>query len=173
MMGVVLTAASRFSAALQRQVHLRRVIEIGSDDGIVYHFTFKDRRVSFRRGEAESPTFSVRFSTSDQGFRVLTARDRFALMKDGFFNGSIRVRGDVAQFLWFEALTRSVSPGRVPAVLLPSRYVTPSSTDGPARWIVREPEATALDPTWTGAVAQRDKLVIMRVPAGKPLESAE
>ena len=101
LMGTLLAVASRFGEGIQRQVWLRRVIEIGSNDGVVYHYTFQDRRISFRRGPAEHPHCSVRFESARLGFRVLTAANRFELMMEGMHKGAIHVTGDVAQFLWF------------------------------------------------------------------------
>lgn len=176
LMGALLAAASRFRQAIQRQVWLHRVIEIGSDDGVVYHYTFHQRRISFRRGPAENPHCAVRFATARLGFRVLTGATRFEMMMEGVHNGTIQVRGDVAQFLWFEGLLRAAVPipGTQPsAVVFPSRYVAPVETGEIAHYITREPEATELDPQWTSAATERQKLVIMRVPAGQAFESPD
>src|SRR6266550_3959849 len=134
---MLLVTASRFSRAIQKQVWLHRVIEIGSDDGVVYHYTFQNRRISFRRGPAATANCGVRFATAGLGFRVLTTANRFEMMMEGLHNGAIHVHGDVAQY------------------------------------ITREPEAIELDPEWTTASTQRKRLVIMRVPAGEPLESSD
>ncbi len=171
LMGTLLVTASRFSQAIQRQVWLRRVIEIGSDDGVVYHYTFEKRRVSFGRGPAENANCTIRFATARQGFRALTAANRFELMTAGLQNGTIQIGGDVAQFLWFEGLLRAAVPSRTPTVALPSRSVSPTEIAEVDKYIVREPEATHLDPLWSTAATQRNKLLIMRVPAAEPLES--
>jgi hypothetical protein len=174
LMGALLSVASRFRQAIQRQVWLPRVIEIGSDDGVVYHYTFHERRISSRPGPAQNPNCAVRFATGRLGFRVLTGSDRFELMMEGVRNGSIDVRGDVAQFLWFEGVLRAAARlGPPPPVVLPSMYVSPTTSGAAAQYITREPEAGELDPQWTSAADQRRKLVIMRVPAGKPLESLD
>ena len=176
LIGTLLAVASRVSAAIQRQVSCHRVIEIGSEDGVVYHYTFQNRRISFHRGPSKEATCAVRFATARLGFRVLTGATRFEMMMEGVQNGAIDIGGDVAQFLWFEGLLRAALPGRgthSPAVVLPSRYVAPAENNEFSQYITREPEATELDPAWTTAATQRKKLVIMRVPAGTPLESSD
>src|SRR4029078_7937137 len=147
---------------------------IGINDVVIYHYTFHNRRVTSQRGPAADPHCSVRFATGALGFRALTGSDRFELMMEGVRNGSIDVRGDVAQFLWFEGLLRAaVGAGRPPAVVLPSMYLSPVNTGRGAQYITREAEATELDPAWTSAATQRKKLVIMRVPAGETLQSPD
>src|SRR5262245_42567439 len=86
LMGTLLVNASRFKQALQRQIWLHRVIEIGSDDGVVYHYTFQNRRIRCRRGPADNASCSVRFATARQGFRALTSSHRFELMMEGLHN---------------------------------------------------------------------------------------
>src|SRR6266550_2216864 len=136
---MLLVTASRFSRAIQKQVWLHRVIEIGSDDGVVYHYTFQNRRISFRRGPAATANCGVRFATAGLGSRVLTTANRFEMMMEGLHNGAIHVHGDVAQFLWFEGLLRAAVPGtRSRAVVLPSRYVSPARTGEVAQYITRE-----------------------------------
>src|SRR5262245_22070134 len=110
LIGTLLTAASRFNRTIQRQVWLPRVIEIGSDDGVVYHYVFQRRRISFRRGPAEHPTCAIRFASSRDGFRVLIAADRFGRIVKGLGQGLVDFRGDAPQFLWFEGLLRAALP---------------------------------------------------------------
>jgi len=174
LLGTLLATTSRFNRAIQRQVSCHRVIEIGSEDGAVYHYTFENRRISFRRGPAENPSCAVRFPTARHGFRALTAPNRFEVMVEGLHNEAIQIRGDVSLFLWFEGLLRIVVPTRrtySPSVVVPFRFVSPEEAGEAAKYIIREPEATQLDPAWTAALTQRNKLLIMRVPAGEPLKS--
>ena len=176
LMGTLLVVASRCSEAIRRQVWLHRVLEIGSDDGVVYHYTFQNRRISFRRGPAEHAHCGVRFASARLGFQVLTSANRFEMMVEGLHEEAIHVRGDVAQFLWFEGLLRAALPAPrapSPAVVLPSRYVAPADTGEVEQYITREPAVAVLDPEWTNAATQRKKLVMMRVPSGEPLESSD
>jgi hypothetical protein len=164
-LGGLMAAASRWSEAFRRQLTRDLVIEIRSDDGVARHFVFRNRRASSIGGRAEQPDLALRFATARQAFSVLTAKEGPARLLDGLLDGTIRLEGRTMLLGWFQGLVASVVPGasvpRFPATP-PGAYVTPSSSEAVSRFITREPPERELDPSWTDAVAAREKLAALR-----------
>jgi hypothetical protein len=170
LMGGLLAIASRTSAGIRRAITRDLVVEISSDDGVAHHYVFRDRRVSSHAGSAPVPDCVLRFATAAQGVRALVSRHTVSHLVAGLLEGTISVRGNAFQLLWFAELTQQVLPiaARVPWATPPGAYVAPNPALAAAKRITREPALAALDPTWADAARARAKLTMMRVAAGEP-----
>lgn len=172
-LGLVLTAASRWSSAFRRQLTRDVVIELRSDDGVARHFVFRDRRATSRVGRAESPDCAIRFATATQGFEALSAPDGPRRLVAGLLEGTVTIEGRATIVPWFQGLVPAAIP-LMPVLRLPATpphpYVRPGASPAVAKRITIEPAADALDPAWTNAAVARTRLVMMRVAAGEPVK---
>ena len=93
------------------------------------------------------------------------------LSSRGLLDGTVELEGNLALLIWFEGRIQQVAPIREPirrAVRFPGAYVRPRDDVEAARLITREPAESVLDPEWTLAWQQRERLLMMRVAAGEP-----
>ncbi len=172
-LGLVFTAASRWSEAFRRQLTRDLVIELRSDDGVARHFVFRDRRATSQSGRATSPDCAIRFATAAQGFRALSAHDGPHRLLAGMIEGTIAIEGRTTLMPWFQGLVPAAIP-LMPVLRLPATppqpYVRPGASPEVAKRITIEPAAVALDPTWTDAAAARERLLMMRIAAGESVK---
>lgn len=163
-LGLLLAGGSRLREGLRRQLSRDLVIEIRSRDGVAAHYVIENRRVSFRRGACANAACALDFASSDQGFRVLSAKNGVDRLFAGIEDGSIELRGNAMLLLWFHGLVAQVVPGRRTRFAekpIPDAYVAPSDSVEVASRIAREPPARELDPDWTAAHEQRRKLLLV------------
>lgn len=172
-LGLVFSAASRWSDAFRRQLTRDVVVEIHSDDGVARQFVFRGRRARSVAGRKEHADCAIRFAKASQGFAVLSMADGPHRMMSGLIEGTVTFEGNSGLLPWFQGL----APAAIPALPVlrfarkpPDPYVRPASSEAVSRRVIREPVAHELDPTWTDAVAARKKLLMMRVAAGEPLK---
>ena len=169
-MGGLLAIGSRLRASFRQAVTRDLVIEIVTDDGVAHHYVFQDRRVTSVAGKAPRADCTLRFATGSQGFRALTSRHTVSHLVAGLLDGTVSVRGNPFQLMWFADLTQLVAPiaAKVRFAKPPGAYVAPSTTIAAAKRITREPVAEALDPKWEAAARARAKTMMARVAAGEP-----
>ena len=171
--GVLLALASRTSSRLRAQLARDMTICIGSRDGVARSYIFHNRRVSSHPVLTPGAHCMVMFQTAAEGVRIFLAPDCIALVVDGLALKKIELQGDPTSVLWFYEMVMAYVPGRSrrPQVMhvMPDAYVTPNLDGKVADRITREPAVDALDPAWTEAAAQREKLILWQVGCGAPV----
>ena len=158
--------SSRFRAALSRD----RVIALATKDGVAYHFVVRGRRISGRWGLPARADSTLTFSTAAQALGCLLSRSSVGRILNGILDRTIEHDGNLVLLLWFDGRVQQVAPLREPIrhpARLPGAYVKPRQDIAVASMITREPAEETLDPDWTAAWQQRNKLVMMRVAAGE------
>ena len=168
--GVLLTLASRLSPRLRAQLGRDMTICIGSRDGVARSYVFHNRQVSSQPVLTPGVHCMVMFQTAAQGARIFLAPDCIALLVDGLALKNIELQGDPTSVLWFYEMVMAYVPGRTrrPQVMhvMPDAYIAPNPTGKVADRITREPAVDTLDPAWTEAAAQREKLILWQVGRG-------
>ena len=168
--GVLLTLASRTSPRLRAQLARDMTVCIASRDGVARSYVFHNRRVSSHVGLTPGAHCTLTFQTAAEGARIFLARDCIALVVDGLGFRQIELQGDPASVLWFYEMVMAYVPGRTPrSHVMPNAYVAPNLTGKVADRITREPAVDGLDPAWTEAAAQREKLILWQVGRGAPV----
>ncbi len=167
-MGVLLAVASRTNQRLRSQLARDMTVVIGTKDGVARSFVIKNRRISSHAGSASNRECTVTFKTASQGTRIFVADDAIGQIVDGLASGDIEVQGQAAVVLWFYELTIAFMPGRKRrSQVMPDAYAVHDPDAKVANRITREHAVQALDPAWTSAVAQREKLLIWQVGRGE------
>ena len=166
-MGVLLAVASRTNQRLRSQLARDMTIVIGTKDGVARSFVIENRRISSHAGSASNRECSITFKTASQGARIFIAVDAIGQIVDGLASGEIEVQGQAAVVVWFYELTIAFMPGRKGrSQVMPDAYTVHDPDAKVANRITREHAVRTLDPAWTGAVAQREKLLIWQVGRG-------
>ncbi len=172
--GVSLSLASRFSPRVQSQLSRNMAIVIESKDGVSRNFIVLDRRIYSSTGPVANVVCRICFRTGSIGVRVFLASDAIGQIVDGFGSGDVKCDGQAALVLWFYELTMGLLPWRrIHREAWPQSYIAPSTNLKASSRIIREPYSDTLDPAWSDAALQREKLEIWKVgvgaePSGKP-----
>ncbi len=165
--GIRLAIASRTSARIRKQLTRDMSVAIGSRGSVSRSYVFHNRRVSSHTGLESDAHCTLLFQTATEGTRILLAPDCLAQIVNGLALKEIELKGDPTSILWFYEMVMAFVPGFVqPPHVMPGAYVKPNLQGKAADRITREPVAEALDPTWTAAVAQREKLLLWQVGKG-------
>ena len=168
--GRLLALASRISARLRAQLTRDMSVSIGSRDGVARSYVFRDRRVSSHTGLEQAAHCTLLFQTAAEGAQIFLAPDCIAQVVKGLASKEIELQGDPTSVVWFYEMVMAYVPGYVQrSHVMPNAYVAPNLKGKAADRITREPAVEALDPTWTGAVAQREKLIMWEVGQGAPV----
>ena len=171
--GLLLALASRVSPRLRAQLTRDMTISISSRDGVARSYVFRNRRVSSHPGLSPNAHCTLTFQTAVEGVRIFLAPDCIAQVVDGLALKKIELQGDPTSVLWFYEMVMADVPGRTRRSqlmrVMPDAYVAPNPNGKVADRITREPAVDSLDPTWTGAIAQREKLLIWQVGKGAPV----
>jgi hypothetical protein len=151
-LGYGLVLASRFSAPVRSQITRALTVEISADDGPARHWDFDGQRrsVSSSAGRAAAPDFAVRFTSSGQALRDLTAPDVVDRIMVGRIHRTIRVEGNHLLLMWFRGLIRKVVPigsAGPPRQALPGAYVAHDPASNGVEKITIEPAVRQLGPT--------------------------
>ena len=117
MLGRLMAKASRDNPAFQKQLEGRDLVfQLHTLDGrIARHFIVKDLRISSRRGPADEPAFALGFKDAAYGFATLTAKNKQLAFMQGIQNKEIQIQGNPALVLWFQGLTKYLSPKKKPS----------------------------------------------------------
>ena len=117
MLGRLMAKASRDNPAFQKQLEGRDLVfQLPTLDGrIARHFIVKDLRISSRRGPASEPAFALGFKDAAYGFATLTAKNKQLAFMQGIQNKDIQIQGNPALVLWFQGLTKYLSPKKKPS----------------------------------------------------------
>jgi hypothetical protein len=168
--GLLLWIASRMSPRLRLQLARDLRMTVASKDGVVRTYIVTDRRFSSRPGRVDDAECTITFQTAAQGARIFLASDAIKQIVDGLAHREIEVQGEATTVLWFYEMVIAYAPWqKSTSVSMPNPYVLPDPTGKVADRITREPAVEALDPSWVGANAQREKLVLWQVGKGAPV----
>lgn len=169
--GGAMALASRSVDRFRRQVTRDLVFEISSDDGVSQRFSLHAGPRTMTLGGGE-PDCALRFATAREGVLTLLSPRAVAKIVEGANSGATRIEGNPVLILWFHGLTRIVAPiGRTrrPRRPAPAPMRAPERSADYATRIVREPAVDELARDWPQAWAAREKLLMLRAPAGDPL----
>ena len=169
--GVLLACVSRMSAQLRAQLARDMTLSVASRDGVARSYVFRNRRVSSHAGLAQDADYILTFQTAKEGARIFLAPNAVQQICEGLASRQIEFTGEPANVLWFYEMVMAYVPGRSRrSQVMPDAYVAHNPSGKAADRITREPAVTALDPAWTGAVAQREKLILWQVGRSAPIE---
>lgn len=168
LVGVQLALASRLSSRLRRQLSQNLTFTLAAKNGVARTYTFLNRRLSSAAGMGLSPaSCTLTFESTAQGVRILLASNAIEKIVDGLGRRIIELEGDPTTVLWFYEMVFGFLPWRkTPRQNMPDAYVMPNPNSKVASRITREPAVDELDPGWSGAVQQREKLVMWQVGQG-------
>lgn len=167
LVGIQLALASCLSVRLRRQLTRDLVFAVGAKDGVGRSYTFQNRRVSSYAGSSSQADCTLMFSSAGQGVRVLLAGNAVERIVDGLARRTIELQGDPTTVLWFYELVFGFLPWRkTPRCDLPDSYIAHNPNSKVADRITRQPAVEELDPAWSAAVRQREKLIMWQVGQG-------
>ena len=173
LVGIQLSIASRLSARVRGQLARDMTIAVATRDGVARTYVFRGRRVSSYAGDLGTATFTVLFPSAAVGTRIFLAPDAIKQIVEGVASKDIELRGLPAHLLWFYELVMAFAPWRKTRYrAMPNAYVVPNPDSKVADRITREPAEASLDPNWSGAVAQREHLMMWKVGHGEPVADA-
>ncbi|MEH6544396.1 MAG: hypothetical protein V7721_10675 [Porticoccaceae bacterium] len=165
--GIQLAIASRLSGRLRRQLSRDLIFTVCAKDGSGRSYVFQNRRVSSHDGRSSQADCTLIFSSTGQGVGVLLAGNAVERIVDGLACRTIELEGDPTTVLWFYELVFGFLPWRkTPRRDLPDSYIAHNPNSKVAGRITRQPAVEALDPAWSAAVGQREKLVMWQVGQG-------
>jgi hypothetical protein len=168
LVGVQLVLGSRLSSRLRRQLGQNLTFTLAAKNGVARTYTVLNRRFSSEAGISSSLAGStLTFESTRQGVGILLAKNAVEQIVDGLGRRVIELEGDPTTVLWFYEMVFGFLPWRkTPRHDIPDAYVTPNPNGKVAARITREPAVDELDPSWSGAVRQREKLVMWQVGQG-------
>lgn len=170
--GALLSIVSRLNPRLRAQITRDMIVSIATRDGVARSYVFHDRRVSSHTGPSREADLTLTFPSASVGTRIFLAPNAVEQIVDGLISNDIELKGMPAHVLWFYEMVMAYAPWwKTRYKAMPNAYVVPDPHSKVADRITREPAQKALDPNWTGAVAQREKLDMWRVGEGAPVPS--
>lgn len=167
---ILMRLACRWSSGFRAAISRDRIIAVDTDDGVSYHWAFQNRGVIGARRSAPEAGCRLLFTSAAQALRVFLSRDSVGKIVRGVLDRSIRYEGSLVLLLWFDGRIQQVAPLREPfrgSVTYPGAYAKPCEDFEASASIAREPSLSELDAQLTAAWKQREKLLMMRVAAGK------
>ena len=168
--GLLLAVGSRCNARVQTQLSRDMTVVLASSDGVARSYVISARRISSHAGSAANASCGLTFDSASAAARIFLANDAIGQIIGGLGAGTIQCRGNAAIVVWFYQLTMSLAPGPRPRrQAWPDAYVAHNPDGLVASRITREAAVAALDPDWTGAATQREKLMIWQVGCGAPV----
>ena len=166
-LGVLLAAGSRASARVRSQLGREFALVVESADGVARTYFIEKRRVSSRSGATPGARCTLRFRTAAIGTAILLASNAADRIFDGLRSGDVECEGQAAYVLWFYQLAMGLNPlQRRPRQTWPDAYVVHDPGRKAAKRITREPAVDELDPSWSAAHRQREKLLLWEVGRG-------
>lgn len=167
LVGAQLSIASRYIPRLRAQLTRDLTFTIASKDGVARSFVFRDRTVTSYPGRSSEFSATLIFDSARQAARMLLASNATELIVQGMARRTVAVLGAPTTVLWFYEMVFGFFPWRrTPRWEMPGSYVEHNSQSQVADRITREPAIGVLDPTWSGAISQREKLLLWQVGQG-------
>lgn len=118
LLGFFLQRASKNNLQFQKKLEGKDLtLEISSEDGVAYHYIFKNKTVMSYPGRASKPTFlsrvhepdmTIRFKKASSGFKTFTAKDKQLAMMEGLESKQIYIEGNILFLSWFQGLGKFI-----------------------------------------------------------------
>jgi hypothetical protein len=119
-LGFSLERAAKKNILFQKKLQEKNLtLEISSEDGVAYHYIFKDNQVASYPGRASSPLFlggeheadlTIRFKSAKAGYKTFTHKNKQFAMISGLQNKQINLEGNALFLSWFQSLVRLAMP---------------------------------------------------------------
>lgn len=84
--------------------------QIRTEDGVGRHFRIADGRIRSTTRLTERPEFTMIFRDAVTGFRVLTAKDGQSAFLQALHDGTLTLKGNFVEVLWFQGLAEHLKP---------------------------------------------------------------
>lgn len=166
--GALLAVTSRVHARTRAQIARDMIVTLAAKGGASRSYIFKDRRVSSHAGNNPDANMILTFASPAAGTRILLAEDAVLRIVRGLCSKEIELIGMPAHVLWLYEMVFGYVPWRRKRYhVAPDAYVVPDLHSKVADRITREPPQEKLDPDWTAAHAQREKMEMWRVGKGE------
>ena len=112
MLGFLMSKASRKNPAFKQQlVDKDLVFQLQTLDGkVARHFKVKNQRITSHAGLYPEPAFAIAFKDAAYGFATLQAKNKQLAFMTGIQDKSIQIKGNPAQVIWFQGLTKYLMP---------------------------------------------------------------
>lgn len=166
--GALLTLTSRVHARTRAQIARDMTVTLAAHGGAARSYVFKNRRVSSHAGRDPDATMILTFASPAAGARILLARDAVLRIVRGLCAKEIELVGMPAHVLWLYEMVFGYVPWRRKRYhVAPHAYVSPDPHGKVADRITREPPVPVLDPNWTDAHTQREKMEMWQVGKGE------
>lgn len=116
MLGFLMGKASRKNPAFQQQlVDKDMVFQLQTLDGkVARHFQVKNQRITSHSGLYPAPVFAIAFKDAAYGFATMQAKNKQLAFMTGIQDKSIQIKGNPAQVIWFQGLTKYLKPRKKP-----------------------------------------------------------
>ena len=116
MLGFLMSKASRKNPAFQQQlVDKDLVFQLQTLDGkVARHFKVKNQRITSHAGLYPEPAIAIAFKDAAYGFATLQAKNKQLAFMTGIQDKSIQIKGNPAQVIWFQGLTKYLKPRKKP-----------------------------------------------------------
>ncbi len=166
--GALLRVTSRVHARTRAQIGRDMTVTLAAHGGAARSYVFKDRRVAAHAGHDPNATMILTFASPAAGTRILLAEDAVLRIVRGLCTREIELVGMPAHVLWLYEMVFGYVPWRRKRYhVAPHAYVVPDLNGKVAERITREPPQEKLDPNWTAAHTQREKMEMWRVGKGE------
>jgi hypothetical protein len=166
--GALLAITSRVHARTRAQIARDMIVTIGARGGAARSYVFRDRRVSSHAGHDPDAVMILTFASPAAGTRILLAEDAVLRIVRGLCAKEIELVGMPAHVLWLYEMVFGYVPWRRKRYhVAPHAYLVPDLHGKVADRITREPPQAELDPDWTAAHTQREKMEMWRVGKGE------
>ncbi len=166
--GALLAITSRVHARTRAQIGRDMIVTIGARGGAARSYVFRERRVSSHAGHDPDAVMVLTFASPAAGARILLAEDAVLRIVRGLCAKEIELVGMPAHVLWLYEMVFGYVPWRRKRYYVaPNAYVAPDLNSKVADRITREPPQEKLDPNWTAAHTQREKMEMWRVGKGE------
>lgn len=165
--GALLAVTSRIHVRTRAQIARDMTLTVAARGGAARSFVFRNRRVSSHRGHAADASMILTFASPAAGARILLAEDAVGQIVRGLCSRDIALVGMPAHVLWFYEMVIGYLPWRRKRYhVAPHAYVMPDADSKVADRITREPPREELDPAWSAAHTQREKMEMWQVGKG-------
>ena len=116
MLGFLMGKASRKNPAFQQQlVDKDMVFQLQTLDGkVARHCKVKNQRITRHSGLYPDPVFAIAFKDAAYGFATMQAKNKQLAFMTGIQDKSIQIKGNPAQVIWFQGLTKYLKPRKKP-----------------------------------------------------------
>jgi hypothetical protein len=166
--GALLAVTSRVHARTRAQIARDMTVTLAARGGAARSYVFRNRRVSAHAGHDPDAIMILTFASPAAGARILLAEDAVLQIVRGLCTREIELVGMPAHVLWLYEMVFGYVPWRRKRYhVAPHATVAPDLNSKVADRITREPPQAQLDPNWTAAHTQREKMEMWRVGKGE------